>query len=70
MSLKIKKTEVGIYLLLWIILTIFLLYLIYDYKTPFLHQFLATLVVTRIYSFSGLSFIKSAGTKAFISETN
>ena len=38
--------EVGIYLLLWIILTFFLLYLIYDYKTPFLHQFLATLVVT------------------------
>jgi two-component system, LytTR family, sensor kinase len=46
MSLKVKKTEVGIYLLLWFILTVFLLYLIYDYKTPFLHQFLATLVVT------------------------
>ncbi len=51
MSLKIKKTEVGIYLLLWIILTIFLLYLIYDYKTPFLHQFLATLVVTGFTAF-------------------
>lgn len=51
MSLKIKKTEVGIYLLLWIILTIFLLYLIYDYNTPFLQQFLAALVVTGFTAF-------------------
>jgi len=46
MSLKIKKTEFGIYLLLWIILTFFLLYLIYDYNASFLEQFVATLVVT------------------------
>ncbi len=51
MNLKIRKTELGIYLLLWIILTIFLLYLIYDFKTPFLYQFLSTLVVTGFTAF-------------------
>jgi len=51
MSKKITITEFGIYLLLWIILTFFLLYLIYDFNTPFLHQFLATLVVTGFTAF-------------------
>ena len=46
MNLKFKKSEVAIYLLLWIMLTFFLLYLIYDYNAPFLQQFAATLVVT------------------------
>jgi two-component system, LytTR family, sensor kinase len=49
--MKIKFTEFGIYLLLWIILTFFLLYLIYDYKAPFLLQFVATLVVTGFTAF-------------------
>ena len=51
MSRKITFTEFGIYLLLWIILTFFLLYLIYDFNTPFLQQFLATLVVTGFTAF-------------------
>ncbi len=51
MSRKITLTEFGIYLLLWIILTFFLLYLIYDFNTPFLQQFLATLVVTGFTAF-------------------
>jgi two-component system, LytTR family, sensor kinase len=51
MNLKIKRAEFGIYLILWIILTFFLLYLIYDYNTPFLQQFLATLVVTGFTAF-------------------
>jgi sensor histidine kinase YesM len=46
MSRKIKNTEVGIYFLLWIILTFFLLYLIYDFNTPFLPQYVSTFVVT------------------------
>jgi two-component system LytT family sensor kinase len=46
MSRKIKYTEVGIYLLLWVILTFFLLYLIYDFNTPFLPQYMSTFVVT------------------------
>ena len=46
MNGKIKNTEAGIYLLLWIILTFFLLYSIYDNHAPFLQQFVATLVVT------------------------
>jgi two-component system, LytTR family, sensor kinase len=45
MSKKIRNTELGVYLLLWIILTFFLLYLIYDYKAPFLQQLVATLLV-------------------------
>ena len=36
----------GIQFFLWIILTFFLLYLIYDQKAPFLQQFIATLTVT------------------------
>jgi LytS/YehU family sensor histidine kinase len=51
MSRKITYAEFGIYLLLWIILTFFLLYLIYDFKTPFLQQFIATLVVTGFTAF-------------------
>jgi len=51
MSLKIRKTEFGIYLLLWIILTFFLLYLIYDFHAPFLQQFIATLTVTGFTAF-------------------
>ncbi|MEI8006353.1 MAG: histidine kinase [Bacteroidota bacterium] len=46
MSKKIKYTEIVKYILLWIILTLFLLYLIYDFDTPFLPQFVGTLVVT------------------------
>ncbi len=51
MSRKITFTEFGIYLLLWIILTFFLLYLIYDFNTPFLEQFVATLLVTGFTAF-------------------
>jgi len=51
MSRKISIAEFGIYLLLWIILTFFLLYLIYDFKTPFFQQFLSTLVVTGFTAF-------------------
>ncbi len=46
MRRKIKYTEVGIYLLLWMILTFFLLYFVYDYKAPFLQQLIAILTVT------------------------
>jgi LytS/YehU family sensor histidine kinase len=49
--MKIKFTEFGIYLLLWVILTFFLLYLIYDSYTPVLQQFTATLVVTGFTAF-------------------
>src|SRR5664280_2084813 len=38
-------SKIGIHLLLWIILTFFLLYLYYDDKSPLLQQFIATLVV-------------------------
>jgi two-component system, LytTR family, sensor kinase len=51
MNRKFTLAEFGIYLLLWIILTFFLLYLIYDFNTPFLQQFLATLVVTGLTAF-------------------
>lgn len=54
MSRKITFAEFGIYLFLWIILTLFLLYLIYDFNTPFIHQFLATLVVTGFTAFPAL----------------
>jgi len=46
MKRKNRITWFGKYLLLWIILTLFLIYLIYDHDTPFLPQFVATLVVT------------------------
>jgi two-component system, LytTR family, sensor kinase len=46
MNGKISITWLGIYFLLWIILTLFLLYLIYDYNGPFLQQFVATSVVS------------------------
>ena len=46
MSRKVKNTEIGIYLLLWIILTFFLLYFIYDPYASFMQQFIATLFVT------------------------
>ena len=39
-------SKIGINLLLWIILTFFLLYQYYDEKSPFLQQFMATLLVT------------------------
>jgi two-component system, LytTR family, sensor kinase len=48
MSRKISYTEVGIYLLLWLILTGFLLYFIYDSDAPFLQQFVSTLIVTAL----------------------
>ncbi len=46
MSRKIKIARLGIQLFLWIILTIFLLYFIYDENAAFLPQFIATLIVT------------------------
>jgi two-component system, LytTR family, sensor kinase len=46
MSRKIKFTGLGIHILLWIIITLFLLYYIYDPGASFLYQFIATLVVT------------------------
>ncbi len=48
MNRKIKFIRVGIYLLLWIILTFFLLFLYYDISTPFLPQFIATLLGTSL----------------------
>jgi two-component system, LytTR family, sensor kinase len=41
----------GKRLIIWIILTLFLLFLIYDYNSPFLQQFVATLVVTGFMAF-------------------
>ena len=41
-----KIEWVGKYMFLWIILTLFLLYVIYDYETSFLPQFIGTLAVT------------------------
>jgi len=46
MNRKIKITRFGIHILLWIILTIFLLYFILDPKAPLLQQFVASLLVT------------------------
>jgi sensor histidine kinase YesM len=46
MRRKINLTGFGIFFLLWIILTLFLLYFIYDPQAPFLEQFIATLIVT------------------------
>lgn len=46
MNRKKTITRIGKRLLLWIILTLFLLCIIFDYDTPFLPQFLATLLVT------------------------
>jgi two-component system, LytTR family, sensor kinase len=38
--------RIGMYFLLWLILSFFLLYLYYDSKAPFWNQFLVTLIVT------------------------
>lgn len=46
MSKKINITRYGIHFLLWILLTLLLLFFIYDPKAPFLQQFIATLFVT------------------------
>ena len=46
MSRKINITRLGLHFFLWIILTFFLLYFIYDSHAPFLQQFVATLIVT------------------------
>jgi two-component system, LytTR family, sensor kinase len=46
MKRKNSITWLGIQFFLWIILTFFLLYLIYDQNAPFLQQFIATLTVT------------------------
>ena len=46
MNRKKIITRIGKRLLLWIILTVFLLGIIFDYDTPFLPQFISTLVVT------------------------
>jgi len=48
MSRKIKLTRFAIQLFLWIILTGFLLYFIYDSGAPLLQQFLSTLIVTAL----------------------
>jgi len=46
MSRKINIMRFGIHLFLWILLTLFLVYFIYDPHAAFLQQFIATLVVT------------------------
>ena len=46
MNRKRKITGFGLQILLWIILTLFLLYFIFDPKTPFTQQFISTLIVT------------------------
>lgn len=46
MSGKIKLARFGIHFLLWIILTLFLLYFIYDRKAAIVQQFIATMFVT------------------------
>lgn len=51
MSLKINYREFCIYLLLWIILTFFLLYLVYDLQASFLQQFIATFTVIGLTAF-------------------
>jgi two-component system, LytTR family, sensor kinase len=48
MNRKMKIARVGIYLLLWLILTFLLLFLYYDQSSAFLPQFIATLVVTSL----------------------
>ena len=45
MNIKIKITRIGLHFFLWIFLTFFLLYFIYDSHAPFLQQFIATLTV-------------------------
>ena len=51
MKRKINIGRFGIYLFLWLILTLFLLYTIYNFDAPFLQQFIATLVVTGFTAF-------------------
>jgi two-component system LytT family sensor kinase len=46
MTRKFKIAGFGIQFLLWILLTFFLLFFIYDPQAPFLQQFIATLFVT------------------------
>jgi two-component system, LytTR family, sensor kinase len=46
MRRKINLARLGINLFLWVILTFFLLYFIYDSHAPILQQFVATLIVT------------------------
>lgn len=48
MRRKIRVARLGIELFLWIILTFFLLYFIYDEHASFFQQFVATLVVTAL----------------------
>jgi LytS/YehU family sensor histidine kinase len=48
MKRKIKIVRSGIQISLWVILTFFLLYFIYDSQAPFLQQFVATLIVTAL----------------------
>lgn len=51
MKRKIRIGRFGIYLLLWLLLTFFLLYMIYNFDAPFLQQFIATLIVTGFTAF-------------------
>jgi two-component system, LytTR family, sensor kinase len=46
MRRKINIARLGIQLFLWLILTFFLLYYVYDDKAPFFQQFITTLIVT------------------------
>jgi two-component system, LytTR family, sensor kinase len=46
MRKKISFAELGTYLFLWVILTLFLLYLVFDQEASFIQQFIVTLLVT------------------------
>jgi sensor histidine kinase YesM len=46
MKRKISVAGMGIQFLLWVVLTLFLLFFIFDPQAPFLQQFVATLIVT------------------------
>ncbi len=48
MNRKTKIARVGIYLLLWVVLTFILLFIYYDFSAPFLPQFISTLIVTSL----------------------
>jgi len=51
MDRKLRLARTGIYILLWIILTFFLLFLYYDDAAPFYRQLIATLVITGLSAF-------------------
>lgn len=51
MDRKLRLARTGIYILLWIILTFFLLFLYYDYSAPFYRQLISTFVITGLSAF-------------------